>query len=724
MSLSRLLRLASPKVSDPLAFTAGSGGPRVEQDGEIIFSKNNVCVHPSESMPGQAEHHPGYLCVRMEKDEVLGTTLILTWVPNSHIQRQDEEALRYVTPEGSPMRRNRRRSPHCSGPGPPPAPEAPQEWEGEPGAPERRSTEPQQPEEGRQEPFNLPVDLVSHESAQGSGPDSVPSPFCLSPISEALAGRSGEVLQEHSSREMRNESVTHSACSTSSLSQNSPAPSEDGQSQATGWEEQQNVHTLEPLCGVFRVDLGHMRSLRLFFSDEARASGQLVIASRENRFKILHFHHAGLDKLADVFQQWKRCQETQLKDQVLDGRSCVQFSVLRPTPPSADTHPEERLHHHLDQATWLSHLNHSGQVEEQHRLRKAIFFGGIDPAVRGEVWPFLLRYYSWDSTAEERGVWRQQKRRQYQEIQQRRTSMSPEERGEFWRKVQFTVDRDVVRTDRSSPFFSGEDNPNVESMRRILLNYAVFNPEVGYCQGMSDLVAPLLIEVPDEGDAFWCFVGLMESSSFISSPHEEDMQKQLMYLREMLRLMLPRFHQHLSQLGEDGLQLLFCHRWVLLGFRREFPHTEVLPMWEACWARYQTDYFHLFLCVAIIMLYGDDVPEQQLAVDQMLPHFSHLSMRMNGELVLRKARSLLHQFSLLPTIPCSLRGLRKLSGPGMWDSDCIPEVECCGEPSEPRTCPCGSSARLVTPASPRPALPTEDKGGAGTLDPFSFHNQS
>lgn len=51
-------------------------------------------------------------------------------------------------------------------------------------------------------------------------------------------------------------------------------------------------------------------------SDEASTSGQLVIASRESQYKILHFHHAGLDKLAEVFQQWKCCRETQLKDQV------------------------------------------------------------------------------------------------------------------------------------------------------------------------------------------------------------------------------------------------------------------------------------------------------------------------------------------------------------------------------------------------------------------------
>lgn len=51
---------------------------------------------------------------------------------------------------------------------------------------------------------------------------------------------------------------------------------------------------------------------------------------------------------------------------------------------------------------------------------QAIFFGGVDPSIRGEVWPFLLHYYSYDSASEEREAWRLQKRVEYQEIQQRR----------------------------------------------------------------------------------------------------------------------------------------------------------------------------------------------------------------------------------------------------------------------------------------------------------------
>ncbi|XP_068194046.1 TBC1 domain family member 16 isoform X2 [Antennarius striatus] len=730
MSLGRLLRRASSKASDLLTFnpTAGGTSMHLGLDGEIIFSKNNVCVHPAEPLPGLAEHHPGYLCVHMEKDESLGTTLILTWVPNSRIQRQDEEALRYITPESSPVRRNARRRgrrPHSR------HPPAQEEDEDE----ERNITSHSLAEEAgtglSSHQQHLPLvgeecdegscelsDEVSRDSTLGSDSDTFSSPFCLSPVSEALCESSSSVFLDSESRELCEDSMTHSTSSTSSLDNHAPS---DGSSQLQGmrWDEQQKVIALEQLCGVFRVDLGHMRSLRLFFCDEACTSGQLVIASRESQYKILHFHHGGLDKLADVFQQWKCCRETQLKDQVPVEKSCMQFSIQRPTLPSAEMHPEEKLYRRLDVTVWLRHLNENGQVEEEYKLRKAIFFGGIDPSIRGEVWPFLLHYYNYDSTSQEREAWRLQKRAQYHDIQQRRLSMSPEEHSEFWRKVQFTVDKDVVRTDRSNHFFRGENNPNVEIMRRVLLNYAVFNPDMGYCQGMSDLVAPLLTEIQDESDTFWCFVGVMENTIFISSPRDEDMERQL----------------HLTRLGEDGLQLLFCHRWILLCFKREFPDTEALRMWEACWAHYQTDYFHLFLCVAIIVLYGDDVTEQQLATDQMLLHFSNLSMHMNGELVLRKARSLLYQFRLLPRIPCSLHDLCKLCGPGMWDSRYIPTVECSGEHPDSQSCPYGGTS-TPQPSSPSPSStpspssnstttpPPLGKKGSKAREIFTFRKQS
>lgn len=145
------------------------------------------------------------------------------------------------------------------------------------------------------------------------------------------------------------------------------------------------------------------------------------------------------------------------------------------------------------------------------------------------------------------------------------------------------------------------------------------------------------------------------------------------YFRELLRMLVARFYAHVL-LQDDAMDMLFCHRWLLLSFKREFFNEEVLKMWEACWSHYQTEYFHIFLCVAMVQEYGSVVVEQNMSADDMLQFFTDLSMKMDGTKVLRTARQLLLKFRQLPGIPCSLRGL--LSGPGIWDSAPLPEIQC------------------------------------------------
>ncbi|KAL2297856.1 hypothetical protein Nmel_016421, partial [Mimus melanotis] len=242
----RLLRRASSKASDLLTLTpSGGGGSSSVLDGEIIYSKNNVCVHPPELLQGIGEHHPGYLCLYMEKDELLGTTLILAWVPNSRIQRQDEEALRYITPESSPVRKApRKRGRHGQGlpaaqaPSPPehrgalaprgdeiltvsqlgrdgeklsqsgarPSPQPPRSDSGTPST--VSSQEEHNRSEGTEEGLDcredegsleLSADDVSRDSTFDSDSDAFSSPFCLSPISEALGKSSSSVFLDSES---------------------------------------------------------------------------------------------------------------------------------------------------------------------------------------------------------------------------------------------------------------------------------------------------------------------------------------------------------------------------------------------------------------------------------------------------------------------------------------------------------------------------------------------
>ncbi|XP_037958283.1 TBC1 domain family member 16 [Teleopsis dalmanni] len=434
-------------------------------------------------------------------------------------------------------------------------------------------------------------------------------------------------------------------------------------------------------CRRFSVDLSQMRSLRLFFNDDYCTSGQLVIASRESQYKILHFHYGGLDHLAQVLHQW-HCflhNITLAPGQEKQNLPYRQFMVCRPEVKKTELHPDEgNVKKITTNFFYGTLLNEKGQIDDDLLLRKCVFFGGLEKSLRKTVWPFLLKCYSFSSTFEDRAVLVDIKRQEYEEITRRRLySMSPEEQIHFWKTVQNVVEKDVVRTDRSNPFFCGDDNPNTEIMKNILLNYAFYNTGISYSQGMSDLLAPVLCEVQNESETFWCFVGLMQRAFFVCTPTDNDIDRNLRYLRELIRIMLPRFYEHLKK-HNDAMELLFCHRWLLLCFKREFTEAVVIRMWEACWTNYLTDYFHLFLCLAIIAVYADDVVAQNLRADEMLLHFSSLAMYMDGQLILRKARGLLYQYRQLSKIPCTLSGLCKRCGPGMWDSEHRPALECVG----------------------------------------------
>lgn len=147
------------------------------------------------------------------------------------------------------------------------------------------------------------------------------------------------------------------------------------------------------------------------------------------------------------------------------SRNFRHFMVCRPEVSRDELHPEEGQVPMITSLAWKDLLNERGQVEDDLALRKGIFFGGLEPALRKLVWPFLLHCYSYQSTYEDREQIDAIRRQEYEEIERRRRNMGPEDRERFWRNVVCIVEKDVVRTDRGNPYYAGEDNPNIEVMK-------------------------------------------------------------------------------------------------------------------------------------------------------------------------------------------------------------------------------------------------------------------
>lgn len=91
-------------------------------------------------------------------------------------------------------------------------------------------------------------------------------------------------------------------------------------------------------------------------------------------------------------------------------------------------------------------------------------------------------------------------------------SMSVHQENNFadYRERKSLIEKDVNRTDRTIPFYAGDDNPNLNILSDILMTYIMYNFDLGYVQGMSDLLSPILCLMGNEVEAFWCFVGFMD----------------------------------------------------------------------------------------------------------------------------------------------------------------------------------------------------------------------
>jgi len=702
------------------------------KDGDIVFSKNNVCVHEVATDDNDSEtksednivHTPGYLTIHCLNDEQLGVTLILQWLPNTTLEK-NPASIRCVSPRGKNRKGSSTKNTSKEGEG--------------------------SIEESKPIPINAPGPSGISVAVNGdsntvrnefsSRPQTLPSggglfvpsinvipntpvdPRTLSPdenIKETQSVGSGstsgadelsdreDIIQMSSDEESDNEEKITKSNDTGSLKNYAclipTSPEQFAQernliletcrtdeSNMLAMSKERVVFQQRPSnASLFSVNLAKMRSMRLFYSNPEYTSGQLVIASPDARYKILHFHHGGLDKLAQIFEQWNAIKSKSLKGGSPSGLPDKHLLICHPEVNKDELDPEDGLYDRVNWDFWKSYKNQDGSIDDNLTVRKAVYFASMDPNLRKEIWPFLLRVYPWSSTLEQRESLRNDLFLEYQSIKSKRMKKMEGPSKSLMQAIESSIIKDVVRTDRQNPFYASDDNPNLQIMKEILMNYATMYPDINYIQGMSDLLAPVLSTLRDESASYWCFVGLMQQTLFSSAPGSENnmMDINLEYLRELLKLLVPDFYYYVEKLGGDALQFMFVHRWILLFFKREFPESDALHIWEACWSKYRTSFFHLFVCAAIVSIYGGDVIAQQLPHDEILLYFASLAMHMDANVVLKKARGLVYQFHRLESIPCTLGGLFEHDATGdQWSWHASERVFRCVKDHGDEACP-------------------------------------
>jgi hypothetical protein len=203
------------------------------------------------------------------------------------------------------------------------------------------------------------------------------------------------------------------------------------------------------------------------------------------------------------------------------------------------------------------------------------------------------------------------------------------------------IDKDVHRCDRNHIYFTSQ--PNLDKLRNIMCTYVWDNMDVGYVQGMCDLVAPLLVILDDEAKTYSCFCQLMKrmSSNF---PNGGAMDQHFGNMRSLIQILDPELFEHMKQNG-DYTHFYFCYRWFLLDFKRELLYEDVFSVWETIWSARQISSPHLvlFIALALVEYYREIIMDNQMDFTDIIKFFNEMAERHNAKEILQIARGLVHR---------------------------------------------------------------------------------
>ncbi|KAL6300547.1 rab-GTPase-TBC domain-containing protein [Sparassis latifolia] len=350
----------------------------------------------------------------------------------------------------------------------------------------------------------------------------------------------------------------------------------------------------------------------------------------------------------------------------------LQSTSNLPTPKSS-----RDPRHPVDEKTWSGWFNGNGTPKvRKEEMRHEIFRRGISSdALRKEIWPFLLDVVSWDGNGEERKQQWESKRKEYRSLRDQWCGVPEVFNRDDIVDERHRIDVDCRRTDRTQPLLAAtsedaEDekgmhmrfstmspqmcdigaqaptNQHIERLGGILLTYHIYEKELGYVQGMSDLCAPIYVVMGgDEELTFWCFVDVMNRMKHNFLRDQSGMKKQLSTLQQLISVMDPELYRHLEK--TDGLNLFFCFRWILIAFKREFSFEDVLRLWEVLWTDYYSNNFLLFVALAVLESHRDVILRYLVEFDEILKYCNELSMTIELDSTLAQAEVLFLSFTQL-----------------------------------------------------------------------------
>ncbi|XP_061677430.1 TBC1 domain family member 10A [Syngnathoides biaculeatus] len=230
-----------------------------------------------------------------------------------------------------------------------------------------------------------------------------------------------------------------------------------------------------------------------------------------------------------------------------------------PTPSVLE---EKQKQQEIDRVEkWLKMVKTWNKYKNSEKLVKRVY-KGIPLQLRGQAWALLLEI---DKVKKENEG-------KYEKMKLQARNFSTEIK---------QIDLDVNRTFRNHIMFMDRFGVKQQALFHVLAAYSVYNTEVSYCQGMSQIAAVLLMYLNEE-DAFWALSQLLTNSKHAMHgffiPGFPKLQRFQAHHERILSKMLPKLRKHLDK--EQMSCGVYTTKWFLQCFIDRSPFTLTLRLWD------------------------------------------------------------------------------------------------------------------------------------------------
>ncbi|XP_072721798.1 uncharacterized protein [Ciconia boyciana] len=210
---------------------------------------------------------------------------------------------------------------------------------------------------------------------------------------------------------------------------------------------------------------------------------------------------------------------------------------------------------------WLKMLKKWSKYRNSDKMCRRVY-KGIPLQVRGQVWSLLLDVEKMKKENEGK----------YEQMKEQAKSFSSEIK---------QIDLDVNRTFRNHIMFRDRYGVKQQALFHVLSAYSVYNTEVSYCQGMSQIAAILLMYLNEE-DAFWALAQLLTNQRHAMHgffiPGFPKLQRFQAHHEQILSKLFPKLKKHMDK--EQMTTGIYTTKWFLQCFIDRTPFTLTLRLWD------------------------------------------------------------------------------------------------------------------------------------------------